>query len=232
VDATSWERAATPLSVGASPVSDVAVTMTPTRTLKGVVAAEEGTQLKSLSVTVAVQEFDSPIGGQTLVTRAPGEFSIPGIWGAQAVTVSGLPPGWMVKSIEIGGRDLGSGPFDFSSVPANDVLRIVVTDRVGEVSGTVRTGSQGQEGVVILFPEDEAKWRRPSRYVVSAASNDEGAFRVTGLNAMRYLAVAVPWLEQDELLDPAFLAQMKKAATAFTLGDGEKKSLNLPLVQR
>jgi hypothetical protein len=232
VDATSWERAATPISVGASPPGDIAVTMTPTRTLKGVVVAEEGTQLKSILVTVAVQEFDSPIGGQTVVTRAPGEFSIPGIWGAQAVTVSGLPRGWMVKSTEVGGHDLGSGPFDFSTVPATDALRIVITDRVGEVSGTILPGQQGHEGIVVVFPEDETKWRRPSRYVLSAASNDEGSFRVTGLNAMRYLAVALPWLEQDDLLDPAFLAQMKKAATAFTLGDGEKKSLNLPLIQR
>ncbi len=232
VDAASWERGATPLSVGSSPVGDVAVTMTPTRTVNGAVVAEEGTQLKSVSVTVAVQEFDSPIGGQTLSVRAPGEFSIPGIWGAQALTVSGLPRGWMVKSIEIGGRELGSGPFDFSMVPATDTLRVVVTDRVGELSGTILSGQQGQEGIVIVFPEDEAKWRRPSRYVLSAASDDEGAFRVTGLNGMRYLAVAVPWLEQDDLLDTAFLAAMKKAATAFTLGDGEKKSLNLPLVQR
>jgi len=85
---------------------------------------------------------------------------------------------------------------------------------------------------VIVFPEDETKWRSPSRYVVMAPSNDDGRYRIGGLGEQRYLAVAVSRLDADEVSDMAFLAEMKKSATTFSLREGEKKTLNLPVIQR
>jgi hypothetical protein len=44
--------------------------------------------------------------------------------------------------------------------------------------------------------------------------------------------VAVDYIEEGEGGDPRFLEQMKDRATAFSLGEGETKVLDLKLVPR
>jgi len=204
--------------------------MTPTRVVKGVLVSETGRL--PIPIEVLLQTPDAALAGSNRITvPVPGDFSLPGIWGQHAISAA-VPPGWMVKSIEIAGQELGSGLFDFSTVPASATLRIVVTSNVGEVSGTVTADREGRRALVIVFPDEETKWRAPSRYVAMTQSNDDGRYRISGLGEQRYLAVAVSRLEADEITDAAFLAEMKKSATTFSLREGEKKLLDLPFIQR
>jgi hypothetical protein len=48
----------------------------------------------------------------------------------------------------------------------------------------------------------------------------------------RYLAVAVDYLEEEEHFDPEFLESMRAKAVRLSLGDGERRSIALPLVAR
>ena len=226
----AWERGAVPISVGTSPIGDITIAMTPTRVVKGVLVSETGRL--PIPIEVLLQTPDAALAGSNRITvPVPGDFSLPGIWGQHAISAA-VPPGWMVKSIEIAGQELGSGLFDFSTVPASATLRIVVTSNVGEVSGTVTADREGRRALVIVFPDEETKWRAPSRYVAMTQSNDDGRYRISGLGEQRYLAVAVSRLEADEITDAAFLAEMKKSATTFSLREGEKKLLDLPFIQR
>jgi hypothetical protein len=60
-----------------------------------------------------------------------------------------------------------------------------------------------------------------------------GAFRVVGLPAAaRYLAVAVDGLEEGEGDDPDFLARIRERAIGFSLAEGERRTIELPLVRR
>jgi hypothetical protein len=83
----------------------------------------------------------------------------------------------------------------------------------------------------IVFSEDPAKWGFMSRHVAMARPDQQGAFQMTNLPAGRYLAVAVEALEDGEESDPEFLERVRSVATAFSLGDGEQRSMALKIVQ-
>jgi hypothetical protein len=230
----SWERASLPIAVGTSSLNGVVVSLTPTRTLKGTLAADAGTTPPRTFPTlgIVVETPTAALGSDTTAVHTLGDFSLRGIWGMQSIAVTGLPRGWMIKSIDIAGHELGAGLVDFNTVPASATLRVLITDRVGELTGTVTAAREGRRAAVVVFPDDETKWQIPTRYIVTAPVGDDGTFRVSGLSEMSYRAVAVSWLDSNEIFDSALLAQMKRVGTPFTLREGEKKKLDLPLVER
>jgi hypothetical protein len=147
--------------------------------------------------------------------------------------VERLPDGWAVKSIRANGRDVTDTPLEFRGSEAATV-QVVLTDRISEVSGTVKANGQPiTSASVVVFPEDAAQWAFPSRRVRMTRVDQTGIFRARSLPpGDRYLAVAVDYLEQGEFQDPSFLERMRSRATAFSLNDGENKNLDLTLVER
>lgn len=138
-----------------------------------------------------------------------------------------VPDGWAVKSILVEDLDTADAPLDLNR--RRDVpVRIVLTDRLTEVSGVVSVDRPDRIISVVIFPEDAGRWRSPSRYVRAAAVDERGAFRVTGLpGGVRYLAVAVDGLEEGQQDDPDFLARIKDRAISFPLAEGERRMLGL-----
>jgi hypothetical protein len=110
-----------------------------------------------------------------------------------------------------------------------------VTNRVSELTGTV-AGADGKpvrDYTVVVFPDDEAKWAAPSRFIRSARPDQQGLFNIRALPANgRYLAVAVDYLEEGEANDAEFLASAKDSGTPVALADGESKAIELKLLQR
>ena len=234
-DATSAEHGVLMISVGPSGLDDLVVTTTRARTLRGVFVSDSNTPLPTtFRPVITVESPERTMGGMTrLEMPMAAEFSIPGIISVHVIKIENLPSGWMVRSIEVGGQDITSGAFDFSNVPASATVRVVVTNRVGELRGQVTSRARQRQATVVVFPDDESKWRYPARLVSVGRADEEGRFVVSGLLAdSEYRAVAVSYLESEEAQDPAFLAKMRSAAVRFELRDSEKKTLDLPLVQR
>jgi hypothetical protein len=142
----------------------------------------------------------------------------------------------MLESVIVDGRDVTDRPIEFA--PNGDIAgaRIVVTDRVTEVSGSVTVAdgkSSSRDFTVIVFPDEEARWAAPSRFVRSARPDQQGLFKIRALPPHdRYLAVAVDYLEQGEETDGELLASLKGQATVFRLRAGESAALNVRLVAR
>src|SRR6185369_8484364 len=120
-------------------------------------------------------------------TKPDGTFTLTGLVGRRELTVNPRPiPGWRVKSITAGGRDLLNLPLDFAGgEDLRDVL-IVLTQQTSELTGTV-TDANGHpvSGVsVLVFADDRrrlpgrARWVRPDTL---------GQFMVEGLPAGEYL---------------------------------------------
>jgi hypothetical protein len=64
-------------------------------------------------------------------------------------------------------------------------------------------------------------------------ANDDGTYQVTGLPpSLDYRAVAVDYLEDGEETDPEFLKRMRDRAARFSLREGERRALDLRLLQR
>jgi hypothetical protein len=133
----------------------------------------------------------------------------------------------------VNGKDAADLPID---IRGGDqlVARVVLTNHINELTGTVRVGGQvATNASVVVFPDNPAQWAFPSRRVRSTRVDKNGLFRVRSLPAgQRYLAIAVDYLEQGEFQDAEFLQNMKARATEVTLGEADNKNIELTMVER
>jgi hypothetical protein len=236
-----FEMGSVPVTVAGEDVSGVTLVTSSGATLTGAVIARRGSsaKLETRDVLVATQAVPFELGGGPGArpgrVDADGAFTLTNLFGARAIRVNGVPQGWMLDSITIGGVDVTDTPVDFRPNQAVTGAEIVLTDRVTTVSGTAigRDGKPSRAFSVVVFPEDETRWTAPSRYVRSARPDQDGLFKIDALPPLDgYLAVAVDYLEQGEGSDPEFLASIRDRATRFRLGSGESATVRLSLVER
>lgn len=232
--AADTEMAAIPLVVGDTDVIGVTVVTAPGATIKGTLVFD-GTatkpQLQGLRV-VAQPLRQGPSPTQPGQVSAAGTFELSGLMGPHALRLDRVPEGWTLKSITANARDVSDGAFDFQG-SGQVAVRIELTDRITEITGTVREGSTPIDGSVVVFADDEDKWAFPSRFVQTARATKEGTFSMRALPPdENYLIVALDYLEQGEHQDPAFLATLRSKARRLSLSDGEKKTVALTLVDR
>jgi hypothetical protein len=235
---SAGEIAAVPLSVGNEDISGFVITTTKGATLTGTVVAAPGSGVPPLgNIEITAQGVPAGRGAGANVARVQGNgaFTLPGLLGNRVIRVGGLPQDWMVQSITLGGgADVTDRVLEFSGNQDLGGARVTLTDRITEVNGKVSSGSDvARDYTVVVFPDDPARWRFPSRYLRAARPDQQGTFRIRALPPEdRYLVVAVDYLEEGEGSDPQFLEQIRGSATRFALGDGETKILDLKLVAR
>ena len=226
--------ASMPLVVGSDDVTGLTIATSKGGTIRGTVVAD-GATLPATGLQVALQSLAGVLRGNAPPAQvsSAGTFDFTGLIGSYVLRVDRVPDGWTVKSITVNGRDASDLPFD---VRGTDQLtaRVVLTNHINELTGTVRSGGQTVTNAsVVIFPDNPAQWPFPSRRVRNTRVDGNGLFRIRGVPAgQRYLAVAVDYLEQGEFQDPEFLQKMKARATEVTLGDAETRNIELPLVER
>src|SRR5207244_6562732 len=76
-----------------------------------------------------------PIGAAAV--KPDGTFTIQDVVGRSELRVSNLPRGWVVKAIVREGRNLLNVPVDFKNGDELSGVEILLTDKLGELSGTV-----------------------------------------------------------------------------------------------
>jgi hypothetical protein len=187
--------------------------------------------------------FDTPPTGSLLSLRirpmeGPGASQSPGIqvkddasfvlehlFGPVLLRAEGWP-GWQVKSVLYGGRDITDEPTELA--PGTE-LRVTLTDRLGTLAGVV-TSERGDPiaAAVVVFAEDPdlRHERSTMTRMVYAAAN--GRYVVDGLRAGRYIAVAVP-REAASLTDvpAAYFEMLSKAGKPVQIRDREAEALDL-----
>lgn len=229
------EVASIPLSVGNDDIAGVTVATSRGGTIRGTITADSNARVPTTAIRVSVQALRSVPGSFLPRAQASssGTFELAGLVGAHVLRVEGVPDGWAVKSIRANGRDITDTPIEFRGTETATV-QVVLTNRISEISGAVKSNAQPVTSAsVVLFPEDPAQWAFPSRRVRMVRVDNNGVFRARALPpGERYLAVAVDYLEQGEFQDPAFLERMRGRATAFSLGEGENRNLDLALIER
>ncbi|MBF8299976.1 MAG: hypothetical protein HW394_346 [Acidobacteria bacterium] len=235
------EMGSLPVSVGGEDLTGITLVTSVGATLTGTVTVGQGTTAKppAAGLQVTAQPVP-PGGGRGLGTRparvgADGTFTLTNLFGPRLIRVNGLPQEWTLEAVVVAGSDVTDRPVDFGPNEAVENARIVLTDRVTQVSGSVsdRDGKPSRDFTIVVFPEDETKWAAPSRYVRSARPDQQGLVKIRGLPpGDRYLAVAVDYLEEGEANNPEFLDLIKNRATRFRLGPGESTTSDLKLVER
>jgi len=242
------EMGTLPITVAGDDVTGVTVVTGRGATVTGTVVPAQGSsatftrsalQVTAQAVGGAFGGFPGLGGGGGFGGRNVGEdgtFTLTNLFGSRLIRLNGLSPEWMLESVIVDGRNVTDTPVELA--PNADITgaRIVVTDRVTEVSGSVTSAdgkSSSRDFTVIVFPDEETRWTAPSRYVRSARPDQQGLFKIRALPPHdRYLAVAVDYLEQGEEGDAELLAALTGQASAFRLRPGDTATVSLKLVQR
>jgi hypothetical protein len=234
---SSPDVASMPLIVGNDDVTGLTIAASKGGTIRGTVVADGGSTLPTTAtgLQIAAQSLGGALrgNGPPAQVSSAGAFDIAGLAGSYALRVDRVPDGWTVKSISVNGKDAADLPID---IRGGDqlVARVVLTNHINELTGTVRVGGQvATNASVVVFPDNPAQWAFPSRRVRSTRVDKNGLFRVRSLPAgQRYLAIAVDYLEQGEFQDAEFLQNMKARATEVTLGEADNKNIELTMVER
>jgi protocatechuate 3,4-dioxygenase beta subunit len=177
----------------------VSVTVKPLTTARGRVvfdseASTKPQNPKSVALWFQPTNFTSgPVGTiHNAATIGPDwSFEIPNLawFGVLRVTT---PSGWALLRVRHEGRDITDTPFDFQSADVSGI-EVVLTNRLGTVSGTVTDAGQPATGaVVLIFGADDTNTTHMSRTAASGRTDERGAFKVEGLVPGRYLRSRSP----------------------------------------
>lgn len=225
------------VSVGGEDVEGLHLTTGPGHTLSGRVVAEggvlEAASLEGLSINLedadgAVAESGVKISSSAGV-RQDGTFEAGGLFGTRLIRVRGLPDGWALKSVRVGGHEVADAGVEIRGAITD--VEVVVSGNPSTVGGRL-FDSQGRpvgERTIAVFPEDQLRWTgHLNRYVVSARTTADGSFAAGALPPGSYYAAVIE-SRDGEWRAPENLERLRATATRFTLADGEKKALRLVL---
>lgn len=226
-----------PIVVAGEDVTGLTLVTRPGGTLNGRFVADPDV-VSPLPTGLRLTMSAALTGGMTMTGGSPphltepsGEFRLRTMAGPFHFQVEAVPEDWAVKAILLNETDVTDDTIDLKGETAN--VRIVLTDRVTSLSGRVRSRQEGGGHDIVVFPDDETKWKWPSRYVKTARADGQGRFVIRGLPpGERYLVAAFDDLEEGDEQDPDFLERIRRDAISVSLREGEQQSVQLDVSVR
>ncbi|MBI3401735.1 MAG: carboxypeptidase regulatory-like domain-containing protein [Acidobacteria bacterium] len=167
-------------------------------------------------------EMTAP-AGRTLIVAAP-------VTPAATASTSPSGPAWRLSRVIVNDVDVSDTGLDVAPSATVDNVVIEMMHLTNEASGRVTDGDGNlvRDCFVIVFAQDPARWTAQSRYAGVARPGIDDRFRIRLLPG-DYYAVAMSDVEQGAWTDSEFLSLARDRATKFSIADGEKKTIDLPL---
>ena len=198
-------------------------------------AVETPKPRSNASVRVRAPFADGSSFGDALTgdVLADGSYRIRGLMsGTHYVTVEGLEPPWVLKQVMWRGQDITDVALDVENRQVLEDVRVTVTDVANDVSGIVRDerGRPVQEALVLVIPLASQFWTPTSRRFAMLRTDANGRYRVRGLPAGEYRAIASLELDESEVYRKDLLRAFVDIGTSLTLNDPVRQTLDLPLL--
>lgn len=234
------EAAYVPIVVDDEDIDGLTITTAPPSSVTGRVVVEgDASALRGQRLYVYPQPIDatarsfSRIAGEVADDRS---VRVTGLHGAHLMGLSGLPPGWWVKSVRVNGEDASRG-FDFGHGKRWTSLEIVVNDRPASIGGLVTAVAERSAGdyIVLVFPEDLDTYDERVPHTAGWVRTDQtGVYTVSGLRPGTYhaIALAADDVEPGLLSDVDALRALAQRAELVTISEGEQRYLKLRPVDR
>jgi hypothetical protein len=162
--------------------------------------------------------------------KPDGTFRLVNLDGPYLFRVTGLPDAWMLKSVQLGGRDITDAPLDITKgQPDLEGLRLVLSRKGATIAGEVadRAGAPAPDTTVIVFAENRALWGLASRFVKAVRPDAAGRFSIAGLPAAVYRAIAREAVTDGQWEDSEFLQSLLKEAVRIELIEGASETVKL-----
>ena len=240
----------TGITVGDRDVSGVTIEAVAGARISGRVmlaaASEQAKRAQEAGVTIVFERAD---GHDAKITQSPNPFRSAG-WAMSepdgTFHTRPLPPGpylaridsptWALKSALLGSLNVADVPVELR---AQDITGVIfnITDALSEVSGTVRAaaGARLDRLAILAFPVDRSRWSdfgiTPWR-IRAVTVKADGEYELARLPAGEYYIAVVDDAIGLEQVSTSRLSELAATATRLTLGDGERKRLNLQTATR
>ncbi|MGD0872234.1 MAG: carboxypeptidase regulatory-like domain-containing protein [Bryobacteraceae bacterium] len=132
-------------------------------------------------------------------------------------TVSPLPDGFYVKSIQLNDQEVLESGLDFSH-GAGGPLRFVLSGKAGTVQGVVGDDDDNPaaSATVVLVPKSDTRRALPQFYKI-ATTNQQGQFTIRNVDPGDYRVFAWEDVETGAWLDPDFVKPFDSKATGLTV---------------
>jgi hypothetical protein len=203
-------------------------------TIRGQVTTDDGTLPPNVErMTVR----HSNLGGARMMTslepdngrvNGQGVFELRGVFGQGTLAITPLTGEWVLKAVEVEGRDVADDPIEVAPGGTLSNVRVVLTQKPSYIRGAlVDEKRQPAEGTVIVFAEESARWREGTRSIRATRPDQNGEFSIKGLPPGNYLAVALGYVQEGMWNDPEFLEGLKPRAERLTLAEAETKRIAL-----
>ena len=221
------------VSISDSDVTGVKLTLAKGATIAGTLKLEGGGPPGRPTIFLVGLEGGAFGTDSNAQTKDDGTFEMHGVLPAKyRAFLQGLPEGVYVKSIRFGQQDFTHATLDLTSGVSGS-LDILLSPRAAEVSGTVRNqDGAAVTGVEILLWSKQSLpenlWGGPH----SAATDQNGDFRIAGLAPGDYYLAAWEDIEADLTSDPDFLQRFTSQATVLTLEEGAHQTAQPNLISR
>ncbi len=228
------EYAAVPIAVVDTDVEGLIVATRPGAAVAGEVVLDGARpdSCEPIYVTAMPATAQRGIGPSSGAQVAPdGTFTLRDLFRPVYIRVS-TPSGFHLASVIMDGQDITDTPMQFASGKTGR-LQVSLSSQLSELSGQVRT-AQGRPtaALVFAFGEDRALWSPIATTTKSSTVGEKGDYRFTGLRPGRYFVVALPLGSRPPVMfeerSEAWEA-LAKQATLVTIGDQERKTLDLKL---
>ena len=231
------EVAAISLTVGSEDITDLHLVTAPYITATGRVVIDPAALQLMPNVQMSVMAVPASQAEMIPVPIKSGPvaedltFSLQAPPGRRQLQVIGLPAGFAVRTVRVGGIDVTDDGIEFKPGTMVRDVEVELTNKVTSVSGLVtnQRGEPARDYTAVLFTQDSNRWTERSRYIKIGRPDQDGRFSVTALPPGDYYAVAIEALEAGLWNDPDFLQRVRTTATMFTLMEGETKTLDLRL---
>ena len=229
------ESATARVTVNSEDVDGVMLTVSKAVSLTGRITIPPGASFQPGSTRLTASPADpdtmmfGPGAGGKINDDLTFELKVPP--GRTLVRLLGRTAGdWVTKSQRLNGVDVIDTGIEVRAGEDIAGLEIELANQQSQITGSV-TNSRGQpvkDYSVVVFARDREKWTLPqTRYIRPGQPDQDGRFKVTGLPAGEYYAIALDYVDFGEMNDPEFLDRIKDRATVFTLDDGGTKVLDL-----
>ena len=155
-----------------------------------------------------------------------------------------VPPGryWLkaailggrVRQVLLDGTDVTDAPIDLREDASEALLTIVLSSRLGSVSGTVvDDAGPYMSAMVVAFSTVPERWRLPgTRFVKVTVSGANGSFDLGGLPAGDYYVGVVPDFDETSYeltqeIDPDVLERLRPSSSTVSVSDGQATHVSL-----
>lgn len=166
------------------------------------------------------------------VVGADGGFARRGPSGQVVLRVDGLPRGWVLKSVLIGGRDYAGLPIDLRPGQVLADVNVVVTNAFPTLTGRLLGAAEGPgRGTVLLFPTDPSRWLEAAANVRIARGDLSGTYRFESVRPGEYFVIALGRMQQWQMNDPSFLDEQRGRARRIAITASQPEPLDLKVVR-